>query len=78
MSAVQSTVCQCGHEKAIHHGELGCCSCECRKFVLPASKVVTCPTCLAGFADEAGLAEHLAIVRKSVMLPFGRRAARDR
>ena len=73
MKAIQSTVCQCGHERAIHHDELGCCGCECRKFVLPASKMAVCPTCLAKFDDAAGLAEHLARVRKSVMLPLRRR-----
>lgn len=56
---MQSTVCQCGHERAIHHDELGCCSCECWKFVLPASKLkIECVVCGATFETVTELMEH--------------------
>ena len=69
MRITQSTVCECGHEERRHFftHEGSCADCECCKFVLPASKVVTCPTCLAGFADEAGLAEHLRLIRANMV-----------
>jgi len=60
MLIVRSTVCQCGHEKAVHHNELGCCSCECREFVLPAnSKLkIECVVCGAVFETVTELVEH--------------------
>lgn len=58
MRAVQSTVCQCGHEKAIHlYQHMGCYSCQCRKFVLPASNV--CPICFEEYETKAELDAHL-------------------
>jgi hypothetical protein len=69
MGIAQSAVCQCGHEERRHFlsHEGSCADCECRKFVLPASKVVTCPTCLAGFDNEAMLAEHLRRIRANMV-----------
>lgn len=66
MKIERLAVCLCGHEGRHHHDELGCVNCGCRKFALPASKEVVCPTCLEKFGDTEELAAHLKLVRKLV------------
>lgn len=63
MRAIQSTVCQCGHEQALHI-ELGCCSCACGKFVLPASN--DCQVCGATFETGAQLEAHRKAYRERI------------
>jgi hypothetical protein len=74
MRAIQSTVCQCGHERLSHIGSnLNCVDCECRKFAPPAveSRPRTlysniCRTCGAEYGTRAELDAHLKAYRERI------------